>query len=82
MSYQETIARCAGTSDPAMTGLLEVLMRTEHRTLDGLTLPQFRAAVRDAAAAAAELAESGWLAFTCDTYGIPVPAGLALGVSR
>lgn len=77
MSYQKLIAAQTGETDTAVTGLIEELMRTERTTLDALTPAEFRGAVIDAVADAAELESAGMLRFWCESAGIPVPSQVA-----
>jgi len=72
-AYAKLIAEITGTGDPATLALIEQLMRASRPGLDSLSPARFRAAVREAAGDAAELAREGMLAYYCDALGLAVP---------
>jgi hypothetical protein len=75
--YGRLICEITGTTDPATADLIENLMRSERTGLDGLDERQFRDAVIEAVADAAELDRSGQLAMYCGAMGLTVPAAAA-----
>ena len=72
--YAELISEVTEVTDPAVLTVIEELMRADRTSLDDLMLPEFRAAVMEAVADAAELEAAGQLAMYCDAIGIAVPA--------
>lgn len=71
MAYQQMIARITG-ADEQTVPLLEELMRTEHPTLDGLSLARFIEVAQQAVADALLMEAGGILPGWCEAFGLPV----------